>query len=165
MTCTCSSGNSLSCGWNSGCSCAEMSMDYTDDISLGESPEIFESEEMAPGDDDDDDGDEAPDEGIWGGDFKINLEMDNQPPPNFICSIDGTGGKGSFVFQGFIGFDQTVTCTKYASGTITSHAWAVHDGCKNGGSLVVTANMINFSCKCTKFNGCSRVSNILYYTF
>ncbi|KYQ93861.1 hypothetical protein DLAC_05261 [Tieghemostelium lacteum] len=150
-SCMCSSGHSLACGWTGGgCVCAS-----------GSATKAFEEkgqlEYIEKGED-------QSDENV---NFNIELNeiVNNQPPPNFICSIDGTSGKGSFVFQGFIGYDQTVTCTKYASSTITSYSWAVHNGCKNGGSLVVTANMINFSCKCTKFNGCSSVSNILYYTY
>eukprot|EP01133_Synstelium_polycarpum_P015869 gene15869-18857_t len=83
---------------------------------------------------------------------------------NFYCDILATNGQGTYIFQGMIGYGQIVTCPKTAPGLIGDSHWVAHEGCKSGGSLQINANLINFSCECTKFNGCI-VKNIIAFTY
>ncbi|EFA78328.1 hypothetical protein PPL_08979 [Heterostelium album PN500] len=96
--------------------------------------------------------------------IQVKADIDLESNANLICDVSGSNGVGSFIFQGQVQYDQTITCTKVAPGLIKWSGWVKHDGCKNGGKLSISANMINFSCYCTKFNGCS-VSNILQITY
>ncbi|KYR00956.1 hypothetical protein DLAC_11536 [Tieghemostelium lacteum] len=110
------------------------------------------------------------DSGCPASDSSYDQDTDNlqsELPPDFICQMDGDGGKGSYTFEGSIDYDQIVTCTKYASGSIVWHMWDSideYETCEHGGSLIISANMVNFSCHCTQKSGC-QVSKVLSYAY